>query len=376
MNRLILGILCVFLFGGNVLFAEQPASPPQPSAAILHNILTKLKLKGRVAAGYLKGETSATFQSGSFDVPDMKLGLNFIPDDKNSLTARFDLKNAAANAPLLDYLFIQAKDFVPFLKDTPWSINGRLGRMKLGLGEEGWSNNAVEGALPSNSAGNADASDEGVELSGKFWSVSVSNGSRGVATDNGMAKAWMGKLFYSPWDFLYGGLFYYNSGSLKASQTEASIAGLFTLPTGATHWKRQVFGGDLRYDYQRGKKLLNPPAFSDSKGIVRTSYGRFDDSVTGGAERNGHFGFIEGLYNCTSKIYSAVRASLVDLDGSQTASLNNVTTNHYERYSVGMGYRWSDNTHVKLGYDHNENGGAGTNDANDDLISALLTIQF
>ena len=82
------------------------------------------------------------------------------------------------------------------------------------------------------------------------------------------------------------------------------------------------------------------------------------------------------MYNCTQKIYLSGRVSLVDLNDSQTASLNGVTTNHYERYSLGMGYRWVENTHVKLGVDHNNNGGAATGDASDDLISALLTLRI
>ncbi len=365
--KIFIKIILALILTESVVFAE---------AVTLENVLTKLKLKGRASVGYLKSQDSGSFRNGSFEIPDVKLVLGFKPDETFDLTVRFNLNNAAANSPFADYVFLQAKDFISSLKETPWSLSGRLGRFKLGVGEETWANNAIEGPLPSNSAANIDGADEGVEFSGKFWLVSLSNGQRGVNAETGQAKAWMSKLFYTPWNPLYASVTYYDSGSLKASQAEVSVAGLVAAPTGATNWKRRMWEGDLRFDVQKGTKPRDPPSFSDSKGFVRLSYGQFDDSVTGGAKRNGHFGFVDGLYNLTSKIYGAGRVSFIDLDGSQTASLNGVTTNHYERYSLGTGYRWSDNVHMKVGYDHNENGGAGTQEARDDLLSALVTVRL
>ncbi|MBI3018416.1 MAG: hypothetical protein HYY61_00765, partial [Deltaproteobacteria bacterium] len=156
------------------------------------NILTKLKLKGRASLGYLKSQDSGSFRSGSFEIPDVKLVLGFKPVETYDLIVRFNLNNAAANSPFADYVFLQAKDFISSLKETPWSLSGRLGRFKLGIGEETWANNPIEGVLPSNSAANIDGSDEGLEFSGKFWVVSLSNGQRGVNTETGQAKAWMG----------------------------------------------------------------------------------------------------------------------------------------------------------------------------------------
>ena len=53
---------------------------------------------------------------GSFEVPDLKIVFNFLPDDKNSLVLRFNLNNLTAPTPLLDYGFVEAKDFMPYLK--------------------------------------------------------------------------------------------------------------------------------------------------------------------------------------------------------------------------------------------------------------------
>ncbi|MBI2608964.1 MAG: hypothetical protein HYW47_05110 [Deltaproteobacteria bacterium] len=347
----------------------------------LANVLTKLKIKGRAAMGYLRGGRMSSFPSGSFDIPDAKIIFNFFPDNNIDLTARFNLNNAggsaasgATNAPLVDYLYIQGKDFIPSLKGTPWSLNGRLGRAKIGVGEETWSDNPIEGPLPSNSAAALGGSDELVELSGKFWAVSIGNGSRGVVTDTSVAKAVYARLFYTPLDSLYISGYYYNSGQLGITSSEASIAGLVAVPAGATNWKRQVWGGDIRYDFKKGKKFVKPLFFSDSKAAFRVSLAQFKDSVRGAANRNGTFGHIDGIYNFTSSFFVAARLSGIQLAGSQTQSINTVTTHYYGRASLGGGYRWSDNVCVKLSYDYNKNGGAGTNDANDDLVSVLLTM--
>lgn len=364
----------------------------------LNNALSKLKIKGRAAVGFLGSDKDGAHRSGAFQMPDAKIQFSFQPDDINTFVMRFNLNNAvtsvSATSPLLDYFFLQSKDFLPFLKNTPYSLSGRLGRFKLGFGEETWSNNPIEGSVSSNSAGNAGVTDEGLELAGKVkldklkianytfnplgWVVSVSNGNSGTGTDTSTSKAFMGKLYYSPINPLYLSASYYNSGDLKRSDSELSIAGLIAPPAGAANWKREVWEVDGRYDFGKGKKSLEPIVFSDSKAILRLSYGAFHDttSTAGARERAGNFGFVDGLYNLNKKFYLAGRYSSVDLDSDVTATLNSVTANKYDRYSLGMGYRWSENTIVKLGYDWNKNSGPNISDASDNLLSALVTAQF
>ena len=359
----------------------------------LANTLSKLKIKGRWAAGFYDSGKAGSYPSGSFEMPDAKLQFAFTPDDINTIVLRFKLDNAVTSisttSPLLDYLYLQSKDFLPFLKNTPFSLSGRLGRFKLGFGEETLSDNPIEGVLPSNSAGKVGVSDEGLELAGKIkldkiglkplgWVASVTDGNSTVGADSGSAKAFMGKLYYTPIEPLYLSTSYYDSGSLKSSNSELSIAGLATRPTNAANWERKVWEVDARYDFGKGKKPLDPPAFSDSKAILRLSYGAFHDttSTSGASEVSGNFGFVEGTYNLTKKIYSAGRYSFVDLDSDTTATLNSVTTNKYDRYSLGLGYRWSENTILKLGYDWNKESGPNVNDVSNDLLSAIVTSQF
>ncbi len=353
----------------------------------LANAMSKLKIKGRYAAGFYDSGKSGPYPSGSFEAPEGKIQLAFEPDKINTVIMRFNVNNATAQTPLLDYFYLQSKDFLPFLKETPFSLNSRLGRFKLGFGEETWSDNPVEGVLPSNSAPKAGGNDEGLELAGKIkldkvglkplgWVTSISDGNSGVGSDSSTSKAFMGKLYYTPIDPLYLSATYYDSGSLKASNTELSIGGLATPPTGAINWERRAWEVDARYDFGKGKKPLDPPAFSDSKAFIRLSYGEFQDDDTGANERSGDFGFLEGTYNVTKKFYTAGRYSWVDLDGDITASLNSVTANKYQRYSLGIGYRWSENTILKLSYDWNDESGPSTVESDNDLLSAIVATQF
>ena len=329
----------------------------QASKVDLANALSKLKLKGRAAVGFFDSGKAGSYPAGSFEMPDAKIQFAFEPDAINTVVMRFSLNNATAQSPLLDYFYLQSKDFLPSLKNTPFSLSSRLGRFKLGFGEETWSDNLVESVLPSKSAAGASVIDEGLELAGKIklaelglkglkplgWVFSISDGNSGVGLDSGTAKALMSKLYYSPIEPLYLSLSYYDSGSLKSSNSEFSIAGLAARPTNATNWERQVWEVDTRYDFGKGKKPLDPPAFSDSKAILRLSYGAFHDttSTAGAAERTGNFGLVDGLYNLTKKFYAAGRYSFVDLSSDTTATLNSVTANKYDRYSLGAGFRWS-----------------------------------
>ena len=120
--------------------AQQTA---QAGRVDLANSLSKLKIKGRAALGFFDSGKAGSYPAGSFEMPDAKLQFAFQPDDVNTLVARFNVNNATAQSPLMDYLFLQSKDFLPFLKDTPFSLSGRLGKFKLGFGEETWSDNPV-----------------------------------------------------------------------------------------------------------------------------------------------------------------------------------------------------------------------------------------
>lgn len=344
----------------------------------LDKLSSKLKIKGRWAAGYYRSGDAGAYPEGSFEVPEGKIQFAFEPDDINKLIMRMNINNAAFNN--LDYFYLDSNLKKSMGLDFP--LMARIGRMKIDFGEETWSNNSVESVLPSNSAANVSGTDEGLQLSGKIgeakpvtWSASVSNGTTGTGSDASEAKAIAAKLSYNIIDPLYVSASFYNSSSMKAQNAEMGIAGLTTRPTGVMNWDRQMWEVDLRYDVEKGK-VLNPPAYSDSKAILRLSYGGFTDDASGANERSGNFGFVEGTYNFTKKFYAAGRFSAVDLDSDTTVALNSVTANKFIRYSLGMGYHWTDATIFKLGYDWNKESQVATGDADNDLLSAIVSMQF
>lgn len=345
----------------------------------LDKLASKLKLKGRWAAGFYKSEDAGAYPEGSFEVPEAKIQFTFEPDAVNKIIMRMNLNNATFNN--LDYFYLDSN--LEKAMKLPFPLMSRLGRMKIDFGEETWSNNPVESVLPSNSAGNVSGSDEGLQLSGKIgkvkpinWSASITNGTSGTGSDASAAKALATKLSYNIIDPLYVSASLYSSNSMKAQNAEMGVAGLTTKPTaGTTNWDRQIWEVDLRYDFKKGK-VLNPPAYSDSKAILRLSYGQFIDDASNAIERSGNFGFAEGTYNLNKKLYTAGRISFVDLDSDTTVALNSVTANKYLRYSLGLGYRWTDATIFKLGYDWNKESQVSTQDANNDLLSVIVASQF
>lgn len=349
----------------------------------LANTISKLKMKGRWAAGYYSSQQDGSYPNGSFQAPEAKLQFAFEPDKFNTIVMRMNLNNAAFNN--LDYFYLDSKDFLAFLKDTPFTLNSRLGRFKMDIGEETWSNNPVESVLPSNSAANVGGNDEGLQLSGKIgkknplnWSTGIFNGNSGTGADNAEAKGITSKISWTPIKPLYVSASYAATNRLKTTDSEISIAGLASRPTGATNWDRSLWEVDARYDFKKGTKKLDPPAFTDSKAYIRVAYGEFEDDASDVADRKGDYGFIEGAYNFTPKLYGALRYSIIELNGSTTASLNSVTANEYERYSIGGGFRFSENTIFKVSYDINKEDVPGTSgDAPDnDLISAIVASQF
>lgn len=376
--------------GGAPAGAEVKAKEAVSRVDLANALSKSLKIKGRIALGVIDTGDDGSYPDASLEVPDAKLQLEVAPDAVNTAVIRFNLNNANtgnANDPLIEYLFLQSKDFIPALKDTPLKLSSRLGRYKLGFGEETWVDNAIENPLPTTSAAKAGVNDEAAELESKYVInkdqgtslgavASISDGATGVGKDNNSDKAFMGKLYATPIAPLFLSGTFYDSGDLGTGKSEMSIAGLNSVSTNATEWGRQAWEADVRVDLWKGKKAFNPIAYNDSKVILRGAYGEFADDVTGADDRDGAFSFTDVMVNVCPKFYVAARYSVVELDDDATAKLNSVTANQYERYSVGAGYRWSDNTIIKLGYDWNDESGEGVSDKDNDQLTVLVTALF
>lgn len=369
------------------------AKAPAKEAALpvmMDKVGSSLKIKGRWAAGYFQGGQDGTDPNGAFRAPEAKVQLAFAPDAVNTVITRLNLNNASPNNnPLLDYFYLESKDFLPWLKEYPISFATRLGRFKMDFGEETWSNNPVESALPSNSVANVAGNDEGVQLAVNVktaWSprvsVGVFNGNTTTLTDNTAGKAFAAKLSVTPLDELYLSTSFFDSRALKGQASEMSVGGLTAIPalspTSAVNWSRSLWEADARYDIGKGKAKLDPPASTDSTAYLRGAYGLFTDDAKGGTDRRGDYAFLEALWNLRPKWYAASRWSILDFEQEASATIGGITTvKTQQRYALGGGYRWSQNTILKgeWAIDH-EAGRTGADDAANNLLSLIAASQF
>ncbi len=363
MRKVLLVSLVVALMAG--FFNVVQAADDAPS----------FNLKGsRLAVGYWDTESDGSHRTGSYLENDMKLRFNINWDENNSSVVRMSLKNATFDK--LDYFYLKSKNLLTYVMDNP-PINPtvKLGRFKIGITEEWKSNNLVQSTVPSNSAANPSAYDEGIGFSQKV---------EGLPFDLGVVLAFMngndnagnnandnktGKATYLELDAqlrempLHVNLSYYDSGNLEAMSSEFSIAGLDDLPAGASEWERKVMGIEIRYDLEKGEKKLNPPAYNDSRAFVRLGYGTFSDEITevlvagtNPDDRDGKFMYVGAKYYLMpGKLYVAVRQSSITLDESTMYDvLNSVVCNEYKRMSTALGYHLTKKTIVKLGMTTNE----------------------
>jgi hypothetical protein len=367
-KKMLSGLATVLFLGimGLMVFAEDEFKP-------------NVDFKGsRLATGYLDSGKNGSYQYGSFQMPDAKLRLNWQMSPDVTVVTRMSIENATFNS--LDYFYMDYRNILaqasPSLKDGPFNPTIRMGRIKLDVGEETWADNPEESIVVSNSASIVKGYGQGLELFDTLkkevlgvpikWSLSLTDGTSVTGADNNQAKATNVKIGALPIPELYVSGTYYNSGQLGVStghvapaSAEESFAGLSTAPTNATLWTRTIKELDLRYDFQPGKEnRLNPgaPAWSDSKGYVRAAYGQFADDgsdkmapIVKVTNREGTYYFVEGCYNATEKLYLGVRESKININKSTLFyTLNGVNANDYTRTSIGVGYRLTDNTHVKI----------------------------
>ncbi|MFH1227941.1 MAG: hypothetical protein V1701_08570 [Planctomycetota bacterium] len=391
MNRLVIVVFTLICLVSGII-----------SSASAEETKLSVDFKGsRLSGGYIDSESKGTYPNGAYVMPEGKLRINgtLTPDIK--VITRMTLNNP--NALAMDYLYVDYTNFLssivaPSLKDSAFNPMLRVGMFKVDIGEETWGNNLVEAATGMPSATNTGAYDEGIQLSQVLakdklgvplkWSLSFTNGNSGSVADNTPAKALCVKVAVNPINELYASLSHYNSGDLGTAAAAMTYAGLSARPTNATEWTRTITELDLRYDIQPGKeKRLEPgaPAWSDSKAFFRLAYGQFKDDgkdtvapIVSVTDREGSYYFVEGTYNPLSNVYLALRYSNVGFNKSNYyATMNSCACNSYTRTTLCVGYRLSDNTHVKFDYTTNaEDVASGITAPKNNQFGLLVTTKF
>jgi len=342
--------------------ANQPVQPANPN--------TKVKVDGRVFAGAFRTGAQGSFPNTSLDIPDAKLRFTFTPSRDITIVNRFSNNRAGTNG--FDYFYV---DLSNYLGRFPGHTL-RVGKFKIDVGQETWMDNPVENTLITNSVSHISGYDEGLNLRGPLgsraiYSVGVMNGSKGVSpADSG--PAWSAKVGGALNTQTFVSASYLRTGSLVkpgggVDQPDFNIGEVFDAPSGATDWRRSLWEVDARYGYGREGTASTVGAPRATRWQGGATYGQFADDATDAADRNGKYWFVEGLYNITPKTYVASRFSTISLDEGVTAKLGGspVAVNSYDRLSLGLGYRLTDMTHLKLEYTHNTtSGGASRPDLN------------
>ncbi len=322
----------------------------------------KAKIDGRMFIGTFKTGSQGPDPNWSMDIPDAKLRFTFIPSDKITIVTR--LSASGAKVGDFDYFYL---DYTGIF--NPTNIL-RLGQRKIDFGQETWVDNPVENILISNSVSHISGYGIGAAMLGRFskdamapiYEIGFVNGPKGVTTRPGsglpvnikVGAPFTGKLFASA--------SYFATGKLNGADKSAiSVAEISDAPTGAVNWKRTIWELDLRYNYgPTGVRPIIPSGSSIPRVMAGATWGKWNDDTTGASDRDGSYWFVECLYNWNSRLYSAARYSNVGLNDDDLAKLGKspVAVNEYNRTSVGLGYRLTDLTDIKLEYTVNNTNGA------------------
>ena len=320
----------------------------------------KAGIDGRIFLGAFKSGSQGPDPNWSTDIPDAKLRFTFNPSNRITVVNR--LSTSGARSADFDYFYLDYAG-IP----NPASVL-RLGQRKIDFGQETWTDNPIENILISNSVSHISGYATGIAIRGKLsnverspvYEIGVVNGAKGqmarqssgLQTNVKLGTPLPGNLFVSA--------SYFDTGTLKGTDKAGlSIAEINDAPSGATEWKRTLWELDLRYNYGLAGIRSMVPSRSIPSVMVGATWGKFSDSASGAADRDGRFWFIEGLYNLTSRLYAAGRRSTAKLDGGALARLSKspVDVNSYCRTSIGLGYRLTNLTDLKTEYTTNDTSG-------------------
>jgi hypothetical protein len=344
---------------------------------------TKIKLDGRLFAGAFKTGDQSSFPNRSLDIPDAKLRFTFSPSKDVTIVNRFSNSRAASGG--FDYFYLDLNNWGGRL---PGHVL-RVGKFKIDVGQETWTDNPVESILITNAVSHISGYDEGINFRGPLgrgplpatYSLALMNGSKGFSpSDSGLA--WAAKLGLPVKPQLHFSASYFRTGNLvkndgSLDQPDFNIAEVFDAPSGATGWKRSLWELDARYGYGKEGVKSVVGAAPDVPWQAGATYGQFSDDATGAPDRKGTYWFAEALYNLTPRTYLASRYSQVSLDDGALAKLGGspIAVNDYHRLSLGIGHRLTPMTHLKLEFTRN-NADGGASEPDLDQFAVGIATKF
>ncbi len=369
--------------------ADDSAAPPPPSVnAGWANTGSSITINGRIFAGMLATEKNGSYPNNTVAIPDMKLYTTYKPNKDLTVVTRLNGNYAGVNPSnnsvnlTFDYFYVDINNWAGVLPGQTI----RVGKWFNDFGEEIYTNNPEESVILTNSISNVNGTDGQVDFRGNIpfvrdhplrYSLSVLNDSGNVQTAQ-HSMATDAKLGFALHKNLYFSISGLNTGVIEGTGASSGvkIAGLNVNPAGAKStapWQRQAVEVDMRVNYGPDGDRPDIPDVSDTLPRLQfaAAAGKFCDHVftDNAAGYTGEYGYVEGLFNVTPKVYLACRDSAARLGAGELADLGSadsysnsspVAVNEYDRLGIGLGYRLSKLIHFKAEYTINKTFGGTT----------------
>ena len=320
--------------------------------------LGKVVLSGEGGVGFQKTGSEGFSPNSSFTVEEARLFLDAPIWKDVYFYGEVDLatpENTYNNQVYLGELYVDFED-VSQLWGRDGQLNARVGKMNIPFGEEYQTRHAIDNPLILNSVSDLWGYDPGVEIYGalgKFsYVVAVQNGGGNGVQDDNDDKSVAGRISFDPdrhWHFSVSGLrtgnvnaqngglsaewfgngFFQSIGSPATTTFQVNAVELDTMARWASGYVK-AFGGYARYSD-------NDPAADNSRDIFYYS--------------------AEVVQNLPKKFYAVTRFSEVIADNGYPIVGNGNAGDYFSalttdlwRWSLGLGYRFSDRLIIKTEY--------------------------
>ena len=322
-----------------------------------------IRLSGEVGLAYFDGGPRSAWPNGEFRADDVKIYLETPVMKDTYLFAELDLVTREAN----DEYFHQGEVYVDFenvsgrLGGPDRLLNIRIGRLDIPFGEEYLYRGVLDNPLITHSVADLWGVDEGVELygsAGRFSYVfAVQNGGNKTLRDFDSDKSATLRVGYDPTAWLHVSASAMRTGDLTVAGdflSELWIGGGFFRAIGAAAttqgFSATLYQADARATWEGGH-------LSAAVGTAR-----YDDNDTAASNRRDldHFA-VELVQRINGGLYGAIRYSEISVQkgGYPLQGLGSPGTFFYsglplaeglERFSLGLGYRFSDPLLFKVEY--------------------------
>ena len=336
----------------------------------------RIHIGGNGAVRISDGQSRAQLErNNSFSVN--QLGLVFDVDLGPDMSFWYDfglVREGQNRAPSLQQIYVQGEN----LLGLQW-LNARLGRTFIPFGEEYLRWNAAESPVASISTAFPWALDEGVVVFGDIlpegklaYAASLQNGNKEFNFDDNPNKTVALKLSAAPLPWLYASASYLNLGkqgnNTTAGSSEWWLSGFRIQPLGTTKEPSgassskivtgQALEGNLKLRCDLGRAWLSYGYFHHNDGggdAFDRDIRYFTSELLGYLPRTEQKAYAFGRYSVIGTFSPTLGYRFAGTELAFPGNFNNSPYDEYKydqrdlyRYSLGLGYRLSENTVAKL----------------------------